>query len=285
MPPPAVASGGAGLYSGAMFFLFIKKAFYDGWDHFFSLAVVNMVGLVLGGGQFFLCYAVLSVGRQQAVSLLEYFVLLLGFCVLSLYFGASAGFAHGVADYQSGGAKAFFRALSKTWLTSALFAAVVFVAVVVANIAFTFYATNGGLLGVLAQGLVFWMALFAVLALQYFFPVQARMGGGLLKCLKRCFLIALDNPLNSLLILVWSLVALALSVFLGGLAPGFSGVLVGQCGNLRLLMLKYDWLEANPPGRGARVKIPWEQILTEERELVGDRGFRGLFFPWKDQQK
>jgi hypothetical protein len=51
-----------------------------------------------------------------------------------------------------------------------------------------------------------------------------------------------------------------------------------------LRLLKYDWLEANPPPEGSRKRrpIPWDVILIDEREKTGSRTFRNFVFPWKD---
>jgi len=49
---------------------------------------------------------------------------------------------------------------------------------------------------------------------------------------------------------------------------------------VRLRLLKYDWLEAHPDAN--RKKIPWDELLIEEREKTGTRTLKNLIFPWKD---
>jgi hypothetical protein len=53
---------------------------------------------------------------------------------------------------------------------------------------------------------------------------------------------------------------------------------------LRLRLLKYDWLMANPAGStaGRRRRIPWHDLLKEDREMTGTRTWRNFIFPWKD---
>jgi len=65
-----------------------------------------------------------------------------------------------------------------------------------------------------------------------------------------------------------------------GLLPGLAGLALGSDVALKLRLHKYDWLEAHPDAN--RRKIPWDDLLEEDRELVGKRTFRGMFFPWKD---
>jgi hypothetical protein len=62
------------------------------------------------------------------------------------------------------------------------------------------------------------------------------------------------------------------------LLPGPGGLLLFLDEALRIRLLKYDWLEANP----GRKKIPWNTLLEDDREKTGSRSIKGLIFPWKD---
>ena len=62
--------------------------------------------------------------------------------------------------------------------------------------------------------------------------------------------------------------------------PGPVGVLLYLDEALRLRLLKYDYLEANP--EADRKKIPWDALLIDEREKTGDRTLKNFIFPWKD---
>ena len=93
-------------------------------------------------------------------------------------------------------------------------------------------------------------------------------------------LISLDNSGLAIFVLLHNFIALLLSVFLAFIFPGPAGALLYLDEALRLRLLKYDWLEANP---GAdRKKIPWDALLIEEREKTGVRTLKNLIFPWKD---
>jgi hypothetical protein len=86
-------------------------------------------------------------------------------------------------------------------------------------------------------------------------------------------------------LIVHNAVVLVLSMFLAFLFPGPGGILLFLDEALRLRLLKYDWLEANPaadPAQARKRKIPWDEILIDERERTGTRSFKSFIFPWKD---
>jgi hypothetical protein len=80
--------------------------------------------------------------------------------------------------------------------------------------------------------------------------------------------------------LIHNLVVLVLSGFAAFLFPGPAGLLLFLDEGLRLRLIKYDWLEANPDAD--RRNVPWDTLLIDEREKTGSRSLRGLIFPWKD---
>jgi hypothetical protein len=120
--------------------------------------------------------------------------------------------------------------------------------------------------------------------LQFFFAIRARLDTKITKIIKKCFIIFFDNPGFALFSLIYSLVTLVLSLLLALLLPGPAGILLFLDEALRLRLLKYDWLEANPPDETVtkRRAIPWDAILIDEREKTGTRSLKNLIFPWKD---
>jgi len=93
-------------------------------------------------------------------------------------------------------------------------------------------------------------------------------------------LICLDNTGLAIFMVINNIIALVLSVFFAFMFPGPVGILLYLDEALRLRLLKYDYLEANPGVN--RRKIPWDALLIEERERTGTRTFRNFIFPWKD---
>jgi hypothetical protein len=110
--------------------------------------------------------------------------------------------------------------------------------------------------------------------------VYSRLGSKIIKSLKKCMLISLDNSAFVFFMFLHNIVVLMISVIFVFLFPGPVGVLLYLDEALRLRLLKYDWLEANPDEN--RRKIPWDILLIEERERTGTRTFRNFIFPWKD---
>jgi len=158
--------------------------------------------------------------------------------------------------------------------------ALLVVGFLVISVGLPFYMKLGGIMGALAAGVIFWCAVIILLAVQYYIPLRARLGGGLKKNLRKSFIVFFDNPGFSVFLFLYSAVNLALSFFLAFLIPGFAGVALAENVALRLRLYKYDWIEEHPDAN--RREIPWETLLEEDQDLVGKRTLKGMFFPWKE---
>ena len=62
------------------------------------------------------------------------------------------------------------------------------------SVAFPFYAGKG-VVGWLAMGLLFWVTVAALLAAQYFFPIQGRLDRKFRKIVRKSFLLLFDNTI------------------------------------------------------------------------------------------
>jgi len=136
------------------------------------------------------------------------------------------------------------------------------------------------LAGLALGAIIFWTTMFALLSFQYYFAVYSRLGGKIIKSFRKCMLISLDNTGFSFFLIIHNLIALIISAILAFMFPGPVGILIYVDQALRLRLLKYDYLEANPEAN--RRKIPWDALLIEERERTGTRSFKNFIFPWKD---
>jgi hypothetical protein len=253
---------------------FLKKSFFDGWDHLFALILLN-----LG----FLAALALGVALPGALGLSGFPLVLLGALSLaasSIWFSACVHALVGVSDFGSLHAGDLGKYLKRGLLPGVQVGLLAVACYLVLKVGLPFYLGLGGILGSLAAGLVFWFSVVAVLALQYYLPLRARLGGGLRKNLRKSFLLFFDNPLFSLFLFLYTLATLAISFFLAFLLPGFAGVALAQNVALRERLYKYDWIEANP--EADRRDLPWDELLAEDRELVGKRTLKGMFFPWKE---
>jgi hypothetical protein len=253
---------------------FIKKSFFDGWDHLFTLILLNLgfvatvaVGVVLPSS---LGLSGLAFGAFAAFAL----------ALAAVWFSTCVYALVDVADFSN------LRLVDlgghlKRGLVPGLQVGVLAVACYfILSVGLPFYLQVGGIVGALAAGVVFWCSIVALLALQFYIPLRARLGGGLRKNLRKSFLIFFDNPGFSLFLFLYNAATVAVSFFVAFLLPGFAAVALAQDVALRERLYKYDWLEEHPEAK--RGDIPWDELLEEDRELVGKRTLKGMFFPWKE---
>ncbi|MDR0623112.1 MAG: hypothetical protein LBG10_01620 [Treponema sp.] len=258
----------------------IKKTFFDLWDNLFRAALINL-GFIAS-----LAVPVFLPGLFQALPVLSMVTLFAGILWCFVYLSAAALSLKAVSDYGSFGFGDFFANLKTAWPAGIALGIVVFIIWIMAAVVISFYLSMNSMIGLLLAAVIFWTMAAACLSLQFFFAVRARLDSKLTKVLKKCFIIFFDNPGFCVFSLLHNLVILALSAFLAFLFPGPAGILLYLDEALRLRLLKYDWIEANPPensaGRPKRRKIPWEVLLIDERERTGTRSLKSFIFPWKD---
>jgi hypothetical protein len=211
-------------------------------------------------------------------------VFVVGVSWCSVYLAASALSVKAVSDYGSFGFHDFFRNLKAAWPAGLILSGIIIALCTVAWIIIPFYLEMASVFGLLLAAVIFWTLALTVLSFQWFFSIRARLDTKPKKIIKKCFIIFFDNAGFSLFCLLYNIVGLVFSVILAFLMPGPAGILLYLDEGLRLRLLKYDWLEANPeatPSRKRR-KIPWDAILIEEREKTGTRTLKNFIFPWKD---
>jgi hypothetical protein len=263
----------------------IKKTFFDTWDNMFRIALLNLGFIASLAIPVFLpgLFANTALGGLGGLVILG-----IGTLWCAVYLAAAALSLKTVSDYGSFGFGDFFRNLKQGWPAGLCVGAAAIALWVMASIVIPFYLSMGSITGLLLAAVIFWTMVLALLSLQFFFAVRARLDTKLAKVFKKCFIICFDNPGLAIFSLLHNIIMLALSVLLAFLIPGPAGILLFLDEALRLRLLKYDWLEANPepgtrPGhRPGRRKIPWDAILIDEREKTGTRSFKSFIFPWKD---
>ena len=250
---------------------FLKKTFFDGWDHLFSLILLNL-GFIAVSELFFFLPLQLGLPFLAALCLgLLPAAIWLSTCVFALKSISDFGSIH-FAEIPG-----FIKQALVPGLQVGILLAIGFVVV---SVGLPFYLNLGGILGALAAGVIFWCSVILALAMQYYLPLRARLGGGLRKNLRKSFLLFFDNPGFSFFLFLHSAVTLAVSFFLAFLIPGVAGLALSGNVALRLRLYKYDWVEEHPEAK--RREVPWEELLTEDRELVGKRTLKGMIFPWKE---
>ena len=254
----------------------LKKTLYDLWDNMFKIVVLNI--------GFFLCTAIalLPAFLPRLFSSTMYVVALgvIGALVCSIYLAMVSFTVKTISDYGTFTFADFIGNFKNALPSGIAMFFVLLLFFFVAIIVIPFYAGMGTLLGLILTALIIWLVIFALLSFQFYYVVYVRLGQNIIKSFKKCMLISLDNTGLSIFLMIHNILALMLSVVLVFMFPGPAGVILYLDEAVRLRLLKYDWLEANP---GAdRRKIPWDELLIEERDKTGHRTFRNFIFPWKD---
>jgi hypothetical protein len=271
----------------------IKKTFYDLWDNMFRIVMLNL-GFIIS-----LAVPIIIPGFLQTIPVLSIIVAAVGILWCFVYLSAAALSVKAISDYGVFGFADFFANLKKGWLAGIIMGLAVFLFFVMIRIIIPFYLDMGSFVGILLAGLLFWTLVLAVISFQFFFAIRARLDTKPIKIIKKCFIIFFDNPGFSIFSALYALGTLILSLIIVFYFPSLTGLLLfllllpGPAGlllfldeGLRLRLMKYDWLEANPPApdlpRKTRRTIPWDVLLIEEREKTGTRTLRNIIFPWKD---
>jgi hypothetical protein len=206
--------------------------------------------------------------------------LLVGILWCFVYLSAAAASLKNVSNYGNFGFFEFFANLKALWPAGLVLGGIVFLFFILGSVVIPFYLSMESMLGLMLAAVIFWSMVTAVLALQFFFVVRFRLDSSIKGVIKKCFIIFFDNPMFCIFSLIHNLFFLIISTPLAFLVPGPAGVLLFLDEGLRLRLMKYDWLEANP--ETDRRKIPWDAILIEEREKTGTRSLKNFIFPWKD---
>ncbi|MDR1836298.1 MAG: hypothetical protein LBQ89_01425 [Treponema sp.] len=255
----------------------LRKTLYDLWDNMFKVVILNLGFIAAAAIPIFLP----ELARQYFDSTaLQMILSVFGMLVCFVYLAAAALAIKSISDYSSFGIGDFIKNLKNAYPAGLVIGLFVFILFLAVTVIIPFYLSIESPVGLVLAAVVFWLTLFALLSLQFYFTVYARLSTNLVKAVKKCIIIFFDNSSFSLFFLLHNFVALLLSVLFFFMFPGPVGVLLYLDEALRLRLLKYDWLEANP---GAdRRKIPWDAILIAEREKTGSRSLKNFIFPWKD---
>ena len=257
----------------------LKKFFFDLWDNLFAILSLNL------GFLFFLALAFFL------PSLLPPFLsiagILLFFTVIFFLFAyicAAASVLKKASDYRRPGFSEFAANLKRAFIPGTVLFGVLTLVFIILRFSVPFYLNMGGIPGISAAFISCWICLFIISAIQFYPAVYYRLGMRPLKSLKKCAVIFFDNTGFCFFTLAINTI---LSVFIFPF-PGFLLLYLDEA--LRLRLLKYDWLDArkteqddkwHEPDR-KRIKIPWNELLAEEKEKTGERSLKSFIFPGKE---
>lgn len=258
-----------------MNFFLVKKAFFDMWDNFLGVILMNLGFILL------MTIPILLPAPLAGISVVAALIAqVIGVLLLFVYGGAVSMACRDIANYERPEFKRFFEYLKETWVSSLVVGAIYVGIIVVLWIGVPVYAAMGNLIGLAALVFLFWALVIWLLSSQFYFPIRAQLDTKIGKILKKSFIIFFDNTFFALVVGIGTIAIAVGSVFTALLIPGITGVLLWHQVALKLRLLKYDYLEENP--EADRKKIPWDALLIDDRERVGKRTLRGMIFPWKE---
>jgi uncharacterized membrane protein YesL len=253
---------------------FLKKAFFDGWDNLLMLAVLN-AGFIL------LVLIFLALPGLASVSIgLTIFLLTLLIYLFHFYAGGVSLYTARLVTGPSPEIRELPSMVRQAWKVSAAFGTITVLQVFILLVGLPFYFSIGGIIGLSALSVLFWISLLWLFMSQWIFPVRAQLDTSLRSVFKKSALLFFDNPGFSLFLGLYTIFNFLLSIVTVFLMPGFSGILLSHQVALKLRIYKYDYLEEHPGLK--RGEIPWEALLVEEKEKVGHRSLKGMIFPWKE---
>ena len=259
----------------AMFGFVIKKAFFDLWDNFLGALILNVGAIALA------TLPALGPSATAAMPpLVSLSVFVFGVLVMYAYASGVFAVARANTDYRASEWTVFWTGLREQWRTLVGVGGLMLAHGALVLVAVPVYLNMGNLIALFALAMIFWLSVLWLLAVQYVPAAVTRLSGNLGSLLKKSFVLVFDNTLFSVGVALGALVILLVSVFTAFLFPGIAGLAIWYHTALKLRLLKYDFIEANP--QADRKRVPWDELLYEERERVGTRTLRGMIFPCKE---
>lgn len=275
-----------------MFRFLFKKNFCDVWDNLFHTMIINLFTVLFGAICILLVMLSTALPCPSVVrGLFPMLTMTLCCMAMGILFFAEGNNALKIANFEGPKLAFFFRNIIPSIKDGAMFGLYMALVVMVAIVSMPYYfhvwvpadGSQGSLLGLLMMSLVFWFIVITVLSLQYFLPIRSIMHNGFRKCLKKSYMIFFDNTLFSIGLGILNLVNLAVMVFSMGILNGPATISITCTEALRLRLYKYDWYEVNPDlTKEQRKDVPWEDLLANDRKLLGPRHWKSFLFPWKE---
>ncbi len=257
-----------------MILFMMQKAFWDAWDNMGRVLLANFVFVLLAAVPVFVPRALAGIPLLSMVTLFGSILLLF------VYTGAVSAYFRDLVNYNSPELRDIWSHLKESWKISLVFGVVVCFFYFVCITGFRFYSALGNVLGMLGLAFLFWIFVIVSISLVFFFPVMNNLDRNIKKIAKKSFILFFDNTGTALVLALMMLVNSVISIALALILPGIGGILILQESAMKLLLMKYDYLEENADAD--RKKIPWNALIREEREKVGKRTLKGTIFPWKD---
>lgn len=272
-----------------MFGFFFKKNTCDLWDNLFYTVICNSFSLAALFASFLMLAAALNAPLSGGLKAGTVLISLAAGCTLTCTVTIALGDnAARISQFNSARYGNFFRRIASSLKDGALcgifLAAVISIAVISMPFYYRMWNSSRNPLWFVFMVIIFWFLVTTVFALQWFLPVRSLLHNGLLKCLKKSYIIFFDNMGFTFAVTLVNILNTLISVITFGLYPGTAGIVLTSTNALRILLYKYDWLEVNPGLSPKECRnVPWSDLLAKDKKTLGPRTLKGFFFPWKEK--
>lgn len=275
---------------------FFRKNFNDGWDNvqmFFTPNIILDLSMIVCGFLITLGINISGSYRNLSVPVVIAIIIIVivAFVIHSIMSLSWAETAKRISFGESVVLKDFFASIKHCIIDGIKFGLFLFISAIATFCGFWFYFDNffrtKDVTGLFAGCIFMWIALCVFMGASWYPSLRTFMKNGFFKSMKKCFIVLFDNLATNIVLFVYSLFLFILSILLLGCAPGMCGLEMARVNAMRLFMKKYDYLEEldnnNVPSYDiSRRKIPWDKILKEDIEALGDRNFKSFLKPWKE---
>ena len=263
-------------------FWFVKN-FCDSWDNLFFIIISNVFTIVAATAMYFVLTQ--SGDVNSYLPNIAFIVCAGFFMVVTFAWGVNA---EKIAEFNTPSFAVFFKSLKTVFLTAFCFGALLAIFILAGVNGIRYYLAffvSGNIIGILFTAVIAWFMLVVFIAMQWFVPLYFLQDENtFLKCLRKSFIIFFDNAAFSILLFVYNLILFAFTIISFGLIPGINGITLSSTNALRIRLYKYDWLEENPEymdDREKRSQIPWDELIAEDKEILGPRNLASFLFPWR----
>ncbi len=269
-----------------MFGFFLKKSFCDFWDNLLFGFICNTLILIAGAATIFgMAELANSPALSESLQIITSLGLsAVGLFLILLFYTNLNDKAKEIAFYKAPPFKELFDGFWSHWREALVLLAMSAAVILIVLVGIPFYLQMGSFFGLFLASMLFWAVVITLISMQWFLPLRAQLNNdSVLKSVKKSYLLFFDNPGFSFGMFLYTLVLIVLSVFLVGLLPSFTGLLVEWNVALKLRMYKYDWIEEHPeiPVKEVKKYINWYDLLEYDRDTIGPRTLKNFIFPWK----
>jgi len=258
-----------------MFLSALKKTFFDLWDHLFFAMAVNLVFTLATLGLSSLSFLFQGLGTVGMFLFLP-----IPFLAAAVLGGLATFWARDIAVKGSAHFADFLPHLAESWKPSLAFGVAWLILAAGFLFGIPFYSSINPTVGFIFGVIMAWALFFGAGMGLYYPGLNAQIEPKIGKLIKKSFLVFLANPGMSLVMVLVFAGGLAVTVVSLGFFPGILGLSLWLQVCFKFLMIKYEWIEANP--EADHKKVPWSVLLADDMEKVGPRSLKSLIFPWKD---